>query len=67
MMETYSFTCPTQMEVGPGVLSKLPAAIESLLGSKIMLVTDPGVAQAGLLDKVSGVLDGKYSLSLIHI
>ena len=61
MMETYSFTCPTQMEFGPGVMSKLPAAIESLHGSKIMLVTDPGVAQAGLLDKVSGVLDGKYS------
>lgn len=60
MLHTYSFACPTKMEFGPGVLAKLPSIVESLHGTKVMLVTDPGVAQAGLLDKVKGVLDGKY-------
>lgn len=61
MLETYSFTCPTRMEFGPGVLAKLPAVISSFHSSKVMLVTDPGVVKAGLLNKVASILDGQYS------
>lgn len=60
MLQTYSFACPTKMEFGPGTLTKLPKIVETLGGSKVMLVTDPGVAQAGLLAKVQNALSGVY-------
>lgn len=64
MLETHSFVCPTRMEFGPGVLAKLPAAIESLRGTRVMLVTDPGVAGAGLLSRVTAVLEGRYTCTV---
>ena len=60
MLERYSFACPTKMEFGPGALAKLPQVIEALHGSKVMLVTDPGVVQAGLLDRVKAAIGTEY-------
>ena len=52
MLQNYSFSMPTRMEFGPGAVKKLPDILAALGGSRVMLVTDPGVAQAGLLEKI---------------
>lgn len=55
-MISYQYNNPTQIEFGPGSIQKIPAKIQSLGGKKIMVVTDKGVAGAGILDKVAEVL-----------
>jgi len=60
----FSFACPTKMEFGAGCLDKLPELIQKLGASKPMLVTDPGVKQAGLLEKVEAVVNGKFPYSV---
>lgn len=37
---------------GPGALAQLPGEIRKLGGTRVALVTDPGVARAGLADRV---------------
>merc|ERR1719478_1709490 len=39
-----------------GAISRLGASVKQLGGSKAFLVTDPGLVQAGLVDKVTGML-----------
>jgi choline dehydrogenase len=42
---------PTRLVHGPGSLASLPDALEALDVSRPLLVTDPGVVAAGLLDR----------------
>lgn len=60
MLDKFSFACHTKMEFGPGVLAKLPEVLASLGCSRVMLVTDQGVAQSGLLERVQQAVGGKY-------
>ena len=55
------------MEFGAGCLDKLPELIQKLGASKPMLVTDPGVKQAGLLEKVLPVLSQKMNVGGVII
>ncbi|MCF8011309.1 MAG: iron-containing alcohol dehydrogenase [Clostridiales bacterium] len=61
MMNTYydsrRFELPTIMKHGVGVLSELPATIRELGVTKPLIVTDPGVANAGILNKVITTLE----------
>jgi alcohol dehydrogenase len=43
---------------GPGSLEALPDQVGFLGGRKAFIVTDPGIAQAGILDRVEGLLGG---------
>ena len=52
---TMSF--PTKMIVGPGALAQLPAEIKSLGALRVLLVSDPGLLQAGIVQRVEAVLD----------
>lgn len=58
MNNNFSFKCPTRMEFGAGALKKLPEILRELQSKKIMLVTDPGVKNAGLLEKVEDIVKG---------
>ena len=49
---------PTRMIHGPGAISSLPAVTRELGISRPLLVTDPGVAGAGLADRALEHLDG---------
>lgn len=64
VLTNYSFYCPTKMEFGPGKVDKLPESIASLKGTRVMLVTDQGVAGAGLLDRVKQTIEGKYEFDV---
>jgi choline dehydrogenase len=49
---------PTRLVHGPGAVSSLADELQALGVTRPMLVTDPGVAAAGLVDRVLPLLDG---------
>ena len=46
------------VETGPGAIEKIPSLLSALGGKKPLVVTDPGLMQAGVAPKVLAVLDG---------
>src|SRR6056297_1891929 len=50
------FQCTTKAKHGVGALQSLPDSIGELAGKKPLIVTDPGVVTAGILEKVMQVL-----------
>ncbi len=53
-MVTWSF--PTTIVFGPGSLATLPDHVKRLDGTRVLVVCDPGVRKAGLVDRVLAVL-----------
>ena len=52
------FFCPTRIVHGIGSVSKrLGGEVRALGGQRVVIVTDPGIAKAGLLEPVIGALD----------
>ncbi len=50
------FPIPTDIRFGVGMLAKLPAVVAEQGATKAFVVTDPGIAASGLLDRVLAVL-----------
>ena len=59
MPRTFSFQSPTHIAFGLGRIDKLGADLARLGGdgAAVLLVSDPGVAEAGLVARVSAVLE----------
>jgi alcohol dehydrogenase class IV len=53
----FVFELPTRIEFGVGALSRVGDRIAELGGSRVLLVTDPGLVAAGVVDQVTAVLD----------
>ncbi|MDO7788182.1 iron-containing alcohol dehydrogenase [Desulforamulus aquiferis] len=53
---SFNFKLPTEIEFGPGSLYKLPKFIADFKVHKVMIVTDPGIVKAGILERISNVL-----------
>lgn len=56
MSKSFSFYLPARIEFGPGVVRRAGALVRELGGSKalrVFLVTDPGVAAAGISERVT--------------
>jgi len=49
---SFSYHNPTAIEFGWGALARLPELVESVGGKRALVVADPGVASAGLVDRV---------------
>lgn len=47
---------PTDIHFGCGILRTLPERLKSLGATKTLIVTDPGVRAAGILDRVTATL-----------
>ena len=45
---------PVDIRFGCGSVARLPELVSALGGGKVLVVTDPGIAQAGLVDRVIG-------------
>ncbi|HBY97925.1 MAG TPA: NAD-dependent alcohol dehydrogenase [Chloroflexi bacterium] len=52
-----SFVIPTVMKHGPGAVGALPEIVKDLGLRRPMIVTDPGIVRAGLLERVTASLD----------
>ena len=63
MVPTAEMSFPTRMLAGPGVLARLPAELSTLGVRRCLIVSDPGLEEAGLVDRVRLVLEaaGLYS------
>ncbi|MEE9432587.1 MAG: iron-containing alcohol dehydrogenase, partial [Melioribacteraceae bacterium] len=48
----HSYSFPTRIEYGPGVISDLPKIIKDSGFTKGLLVTDQGIEKIGLADKL---------------
>jgi len=53
---TFTITPPGRIEFGRGALDRLPEAVASVGRSRAFVVTDRGIAAAGILDRVHAVL-----------
>jgi alcohol dehydrogenase len=56
-MPVKSFDTVRRIVFGFGAVENLPEEIKRLKGAKVLVVTDPGIKSAGVLDQVAGVLD----------
>ena len=55
-MLSFRFQAPTKILFGPDAVAQLPAELSSLGASKALVVTDPGILRAGLVEKLTTVL-----------
>ncbi len=55
MGETFSFESPARLIFGPGAVGTFPELVKGF-GARALVVSDPGVARAGILDRVLGLL-----------
>ncbi len=56
-MDVFSFTLPTEIVYGPGVLSRLPEEMKRIGCSRPVIITDPGILKAGIADKVRELVE----------
>jgi alcohol dehydrogenase len=54
----FSYELPTKIVFGIDSVQELPQWIGKLRGSKVFVVSDPGVVQAGIFEKVTSLLSG---------
>lgn len=50
------FPVPTDIHFGLGAIRMLPERLKALGGSRVFVVTDPGLRAAGILDELTGIL-----------
>lgn len=53
MFNNFNFKLPTEIEFGPGSIKKLGEKVRGFNAQKSMIVTDQGIVNAGILEKVS--------------
>ncbi|MFA9424175.1 MAG: iron-containing alcohol dehydrogenase [Sedimentibacter sp.] len=53
----FSFALPTKIIYGPGCLKELSEEMKAFGGKRPIIVTDKGVRSAGILEKVTAILD----------
>ena len=56
-MKSFSFQLPTRIEFGHGVSDSVGAEAKGLGGTRALIVTDPGVMGAGLVEPVTASLE----------
>lgn len=54
---TFSYELPTKIEFGVGVAGRVAERVEGCGGRKALLVADPGVLAAGVVDRVTGAFE----------
>jgi len=54
---TYQFDLPSSILHGGGSREDLPGLVRQLAGSRVLLVTDPGVVSLGFADEIRGLLE----------
>ena len=57
MLKPFDFTMPTKIVWGPGCVRDLPKELALAGGHKPLVVTDKGIRNAGILEKITTLLD----------
>lgn len=53
--DTFTFTAPANVTFGPGAVQTLPELVAGF-GARTVVVSDPGIAKAGILDRIVALL-----------
>jgi alcohol dehydrogenase len=64
LLDSFEFILPTRIKFGLGVAGQLANELEALGARKVLIVTDRGIAGAGLLDRVTESLKGKVEFTV---
>ena len=56
-MQSFTVTQPTRLQFGAGTVKDLGKTVKDFNGSKVLLVIDPGLVKAGLLDRFTTPLE----------
>ena len=64
LLDSFEFILPTRINFGLGVAGQLANELEALGARKVLIVTDRGIAGAGLLDRVTESLKGKVEFTV---
>ncbi|TQR18725.1 iron-containing alcohol dehydrogenase [Psychrobacillus soli] len=57
-MKSYNYYCSTHIQMGMGKARQLPEMLQSHeIGSSILIVSDPGVVRAGLVEPIKSALE----------
>lgn len=59
MSQPFRFRLPTDVRFGEGTAGELPEAVASLGARRVMVVSDPGVRAAGIVDRLVAGLAGE--------
>lgn len=57
LLKPFSFTLPTRIIYGPGCITSLSEQLRLAGGKRPLLVTDRGVSRAGILEKITSLLE----------
>lgn len=57
LMDSFSFLMPTRIEYGLGAINRLENELKALNAEKVIIVTDKGVMKAGIINKITPILD----------
>lgn len=61
---SFSYHNPTAIEFGWGSLARLPELVKSVGGKRALVVGDPGVVKAGIVDRVVSALGGAVPVTI---
>lgn len=56
--DQFSFYAPTRLVVGRGTIASVPGLVAERKGKKALIVSDEGLVKAGLVKRLTDVLDG---------
>ena len=56
-MDVFSFTLPTEIVYGPGVVKRLPEEMKRLGCGRSLIITDAGILRAGIADRVRELIE----------
>ncbi|MFN9788847.1 MAG: iron-containing alcohol dehydrogenase, partial [Pirellulaceae bacterium] len=66
-MQRFDFQMRTRFVVGEGVLQQLGAIAQELRGTRVLVVSDPGIVQAGLFERaVHSLRAGGMQIASFH-
>jgi alcohol dehydrogenase len=57
VLKRFSFELPTKIEYGIGAVERLAEIIQALNAESLLVVTDQGIRNSGLLERISNLLD----------
>ena len=64
-MVQFEFFCPVRLVVGKGSVRKLPSVLmENWRADKILVITDAGIREAGLLDRLLSVMGENFVIEV---
>ncbi len=63
-MAGFNWHIPTKVVFGQGTLASLGAEVACLGGTKVLILTDPGVLSAGILDQIKAALPAKVAVEV---